>query len=188
LKITALATVILIALGAVAYAYAFSQDGTTASSIDQQTSIGNMQSYFAANNITHPDNVTIPRCHEGRMPQMRENDFAFSYAFLQNATLSSVNGTIVTTTQGLLILDTNSGQIKISLPTEWTVGNDVVARTSLFNGTFASPGQSVTIDVLESNVFSNSNFTINMMMGYEAINATGTTAYAVLPFNIQPTS
>ncbi len=119
---------------------------------------------------------------------MRENDFAFSYEFLQNATLSSVNGTIVTTTQGLLILDSNSGQIRISLPKEWTVGNGVVTRTSLFNGTFASPGQSVTIDVLESNVFSNSNFTINMMMGYEAINATGTTAYAVLPFNIQPTT
>jgi hypothetical protein len=179
---------VLIALGAVAYVYAFSQDGTAANFTDQQTSIRNIQSYFAANNITLPDNATIPWCHEGRMPQMRENGLGLDYAFLQNATLSSVNGTIVATTQGLLILDSNSGQIRISLPREWTVGNEVITRTSLFNGTFASPGQSVTIDVLESNVFSNSNFTINMMMGYEAINATGTTAYAVLPFNIQPTS
>jgi hypothetical protein len=85
-------------------------------------------------------------------------------------------------------LDTGSGEIRVSLPKDWTVGNEVADRTSLFNGTFASQGQIVTVKVLESNVFSNSNFSINTMLGYEATNATGTHAYAVLPFNIQPTS
>jgi hypothetical protein len=74
------------------------------------------------------------------------------------------------------------------LPAEWTVGTEVVNRNTLFNGTFASSGQSVTITVLESSVFSNANFSINEMLGYEAINATNAQAYAVLPFNIQPNS
>jgi hypothetical protein len=109
-------------------------------------------------------------------------------AFLQNATLSNVTGTVVTVVNGMLVLDTSSGQVRILLPNEWTVGNETVNRVTLFNGTFASQGSSVTITVLESNVFSNANFSINEMLGYEAINATGTQAYAVLPFNIQPAS
>jgi hypothetical protein len=63
-----------------------------------------------------------------------------------------------------------------------------MGRAALFNGTFAGSGQNVTVKVLESKVFSNANFSLNVMMGYEAINATGTHAYAVLPFNIQPHS
>jgi hypothetical protein len=58
----------------------------------------------------------------------------------------------------------------------------------LFNGMFASSGQNVTVEVLENSVFSNASFNINTMLAYEATNATGTQAYAVLPFNIEPTS
>jgi len=46
----------------------------------------------------------------------------------------------------------------------------------------------LTVSVLKSDLFSNANFSVNVMLGYEAVNATGTHAYAVLPFNIQPTS
>jgi hypothetical protein len=58
----------------------------------------------------------------------------------------------------------------------------------LFNGTFASEGQNVTVKVLESDVFTNASFSLNTMLGYEVINATSIHAYAVLPFNIQPSS
>jgi hypothetical protein len=88
----------------------------------------------------------------------------------------------------MLVLDTSSGQVRVLLPNEWTVGNEVVSSATLFNSTFAGQGSSVTITVLEAILFSNASFSINEMMGYEAINATGTTAYAVLPFNIQPAS
>jgi predicted transglutaminase-like protease len=74
------------------------------------------------------------------------------------------------------------------LPEDWTVGNDVVGRTSLFNSNFANLGQNVTVKVLENELFSNASFNINTMLGYEVINATDTHAYAVLPFNIQPSS
>ncbi len=45
---------------------------------------------------------------------------------LQNATLATVQGTIVTQSHNLLILDTTDGQIRIQLPSEWTVGNEIV--------------------------------------------------------------
>ena len=112
----------------------------------------------------------------------------FSGEFLQNATLTSVSGSVVTETRGLLLLDTSSGQVSIQIPNEWNIGSQIVSGATLFNGTFASSGQTVTLQVLESNVFSNTSFTLNEMVGYQATNSTGTTATAVLPFNIQPTS
>jgi hypothetical protein len=81
-----------------------------------------------------------------------------------------------------------SGQVRVMIPREWTVGSEVVSGATLFNGTFVSTGQTLTVDVLKSDLFSNANFSVNVMLGYEAVNATGTHAYAVLPFNIQPAS
>ena len=100
----------------------------------------------------------------------------FSGEFLQNATLASVSGSVVTETRGLLLLDTSSGQVSIQIPNEWNIGSQVVSGATLFNGAFASSGQTVTLQVLESNVFSNTSFTLNEMVGYQATNATGTTA------------
>jgi hypothetical protein len=74
------------------------------------------------------------------------------------------------------------------IPNEWTVGSEVVNSVSLFNGTFVSSDQTLTVDVLKSDLVSNASFSVNVMLGYEAVNATGTHAYAVLPFNIQPAS
>jgi hypothetical protein len=109
-------------------------------------------------------------------------------SFLENATLNTVQGTVVSQLRGMLILDTGSDQIRVIVPMAWTLNNEVVSRATLFNGTFATSGQSITIKVLKSNVLSNTSFNINVMLGYEAINSTNTHAYAVLPFNIVPSS
>jgi len=145
-------------------------------------------------NFTFPGNLGLPgnfgfqgrMMHGTRGQQMFGSQF--SGEFLQNATLASVSGSVVTETRGILLLDTSSGQVSIQIPREWTVGSQVVSGAALFNGTFASSGQTVTLQVLESYVFNNTSFTLNVMEGYQATNATGTTATAVLPFNIQPTS
>lgn len=188
LKIAAVAAVVFLALGAVAFVYACSQNGATANANEQQMGMQNMQTFFWSNNVTLPNNVTMPWGHMRRMPQMQANGLRWTEGLLQNATLSTVNGTVVSEVKGMLVLDTGTGQVRVLLPKDWTVGNEVVNRATLFNGTFASAGQSVTVKVLESDVFNNTNFSINVMMGYEVINATGTHAYAVLPFNIQPHS
>ncbi len=185
LKIATVAAVLFLAMGAIVLVYANSQNGFNADSEEQtQMSIQNMQAFFGSCNAS---NVTMPG-HMMRMPHMRANDLPWSEGLLQNATLSTIQGTVVSEFRDILILDAGSGQTRVLLPKGWTLDNEVVGRVGLFNGTFASPGQSVTLKVMESDVISNTSFSINIMMGYEAINATGTHAYAVIPFNIQPGS
>src|SRR5208337_1169532 len=59
LKIAAVAAVAFLALGAVAFAYAFSQNGVTAN-VNEQMSMQNMHTFFGSNNVTCPDNATMP--------------------------------------------------------------------------------------------------------------------------------
>lgn len=181
LKIAAVAAVLFLALGAVVFVYANSQNGLMINADDERTSMENMFTFSGWNNCSLSGRMR-------RMPQMEMNDLQLGSSFFENATLSTVQGTVVSRVRGILILNTDSSQIRVSLPRQWTVNNEVVSRTTLFNGTFASQGQLVTVKVLESDIFSNANFSINVMLGYEAINASGTHAYAVLPFNIQPNS
>jgi hypothetical protein len=185
LKITAIAAVAFLALGVIVFAYAYSESSLTAAA--QQTNTQTLQNLLESNNFTLPANFTMPQCRMG-MGHMWGNGFQWTGMLSQNATLSTVQGTVVSEVSGLLVLDTGSGELRVSVPRQWTMGSEVVSGASLFNGTFASDGQNVTVKVLENNVFSNANFSINTMLAYEATNATGTTAYAALPFNIQPSS
>jgi type II secretory pathway pseudopilin PulG len=180
-KTAAVVALLLIALSAVVIAYAGSRNNSKAND-DQQANIqdmqGLMQRYFNSNG-------TIPPGQLKRMMQNECNGRPLINRFLQNATAATVQGTVVTEFKGMLILDTNTSQVRILLPKNWAVNSEVVNRTTLFNSTFATTGSNITIKVLESNMFDNTSFTINVMMGYEAINATNTHAAAVLPFNIQ---
>jgi hypothetical protein len=187
LKIATVAAVAMLALGAVALVYAYQQNLASANVREQQMETWSPSTFFWPHNATLSNNVTIP-CPIGRMPRMGRYGFGWNVRMLQNATNSTVTGTVVTEVSGMLVLNTASGQIRVSLPQEWTVGDEVINRTSLFNGAFASTGQTVTVYVLESILVSNTSFNINTMLGYKATNATGTDAYAVLPFNIQPAS
>jgi hypothetical protein len=66
----------------------------------------------------------------------------------------------------------------------WTLDAQVVNREKLFNNTFR--GQEITLEVLKGE-WQGSNFSINIMIGYEATSADAH-AYAVLPFNVVPNS
>ncbi|HVO37021.1 MAG TPA: hypothetical protein VMT01_02500 [Candidatus Acidoferrum sp.] len=189
LKIAAAATVLLLALGTIIFVYANAQNNAIANAEREQTIQQYMQTYDGSNNSTNcePEDGAMMG-HMNRMGHMEKNGFQWSEQFLENATLSTVQGTIVSQVRGILILNTDAGQVRIMLPRQWTLGNEVVSRATLFNGTFASAGQNVTIKVIESTTFSNANFSLNVMIGYEAINATDTHACAVLPFNITPSS
>lgn len=184
LKMATVAAVLFLALAAVVFVYANSQSTSQVNNNEQQMATQDTQTSFGWCNLT---NVTMP-LHMRHMSPMHENGLQLPEELLQNATLGTVQGTIVSEYRGMLIMDTNTSQIRVQLPNAWTLDNQVVSRATLFNGTFASQGQSVTLKVLESDVVNNTNFSINVMMGYEAINATGTQAYAVLPFNIQTSS
>ncbi len=178
LKIATVAAILFLALGAIVFVYANSQNSLKTTDSELQTAIENC----------FPYNGTMPLGPMGRMRAMEGNGLQWARNSLENATLNTVQGTVVSQSKGVLILDTGSGQIRVLVPKAWSLGNEVVGRDALFNGTFASAGQSVTMKVLESDVFKNTSFSINVMVGYEAINSTNTHAYAVLPFNIQPSS
>ncbi len=188
LKIASVAVVLFLALSAIAFVYAGMQN-SLALADEQQTGNQDMQTFFDSNNVTLPSNGAW-QCHmeRGHGRQMMGDGLQFVQLLSENATLSTVQGTIVSQSGDVLILDTGSGQVRVMIPSEWTVGSEVVSGAALFNGTFANSGQTLTVDVLKSDLFSNANFSVNVMLGYEAVNATGTHAYAVLPFNIQPTS
>lgn len=184
LKIAAVATALFLVLGAATFVYAAMLNGS--GNDEQQTNMQNIQGFLNSNNITLPNGMNWP-CRMNRRGQMFGNGLPLGSFLSENTTLSTVEGSVVSQLRGILILDTGSGQVRVLIPNAWTLGNDVVSRAELFNGTFASTGQTLTVNVLESTLFSNTNFSVNMMLGYEATNATGTHAYAVLPFNIQPT-
>jgi hypothetical protein len=78
--------------------------------------------------------------------------------------------------------------VRVLLPRSWTLNNEVIGRGKLFNDTFSGTGQTVTVKVLEGVLLEKDTFRINVMLGYEIINAAGTHAYAVLPFNVEPHS
>jgi hypothetical protein len=188
LKIASAAVVSFLALSALALVYAGMQN-SLALGDDQQTSNQYVQTLLDSTNVTLPINATWPDHMEGgHGRQMMGEGLQFIQLLSENATFSTVQGILVSQTRDLLILDTGSGQVRVMIPNEWTVGSEVVNSVSLFNGTFVSSGQTLTVDVLKSDLVSNASFSVNVMLGYEAVNATGTHAYAVLPFNIQPAS
>lgn len=174
-KLAAAITVLFLAFGAVILAYANSQNGSTSSSGQ------NLPTYMATS------------ATQGQLQSLQSiigKDRQWIKRFLENATITTVNGTVVSLFRGMLILDTASGEVRVLVPKYWSVGTEVVGRWKLFNSTysFSAPGQSVTVKALESEMFENPSFSINVMVGYEITNATGKNAYAVLPFNIVPSS
>src|SRR5208283_597112 len=144
---------------------AFTSSSTVNSAVPQ-VSVQPLQSEYNPSGPMIPTNFTFPGNFtfqgnfgfQGRMMHGMQGQQMFgsqlSGEFLQNATLASVSGTVVTETRCLLLLDTSSGQVSIQIPNEWNIGSQVVSGATLFNGTFASSGQTVTLQVLESNVFS----------------------------------
>ena len=122
---------------------------------------------------------SIPRWNECR-PKLG----LFS-GLLANATPIEINGTVVALVRDMLVLDTEDDQIRIHLPPVWTLEYEVMEREELFNSTFSAAGENVTVKALKAVLFENDGFSINVMMGYEIINADSVHAYAVLPFNIE---
>jgi hypothetical protein len=104
---------------------------------------------------------------------------------LANASAIEINGTVVAVVKTMLVLDTDEGHLRVHLPALWTVASEVVDRDALFNTTFSSVGQDVTVRALQAELFETSEFGLTVSMGYELINADAVHAYAVLPFNIE---
>jgi hypothetical protein len=104
---------------------------------------------------------------------------------LANATSIQINGTVAALVKNKLILNATTGHMTIILPSQWTVDTEVMTRTQLFNGTFTGIGKPITVTALKLTLFENQNININLLWGYRVTNTNSTTAYALLPFNIE---
>lgn len=105
-------------------------------------------------------------------------------ALLANATSVEINGTVVALVKNKLILNATTGHETIILPAQWTVGTKVMTRTQLFNRNFTAVGKAIKVTALKLTLFENQNININRLWGYQ-ITANSTTAYTLLPFNIE---
>lgn len=162
LKIAAVTAVLLLALGCFSFVYASSQTNSNT----------------ANNGLVTNQQI---RQFISQHPGVGLRAFA---RFLNNANLSEVTGTVVSEFQGVLVLSTDQGQVRVLLPKMWSYNNQLLNRTELINNIFAGTGQTITVKVLKGEWVKN-GFSLNVMIGYEAVNAADAHAYAVLPFNIE---
>jgi hypothetical protein len=161
-KIVAVATVLLLTVGAFAIVYAYSPNGS-ASATRELTDIQKLNQL------------------QNMRPGLRLEAFR---RFLAHANATEINGTVVTELKGMLMLSTDNGQVTVLVPKIWTLNGQIVNRLELFNATLY--GQDITVKVLKGE-WQLSNFSINIMIGYEVTSAVDH-AYAVLPLNIVPNS
>ena len=114
MKIIAVAAVMFLALGAAVLVYAGSQNGFKAIDDEQQMS---MQTFFNSN-------TTMLRRNIRHRVQMPVNGLRWAERLLQNnATVSTVQGRVVSEFKGILVPDTGSSQVRILLPRDWIVEN-----------------------------------------------------------------
>jgi len=164
LKIVGIAAVLVLALG-LSFVYAFAQ--TDSSTANNGLATNQQIRQFLQN---HPG---VARRALGR--------------FLNHATLGEATGTVVSESNGMLVLSTDSGQVTVLLPKMWSYNNQLLNRTELINSDFAKAGQTVSFKVLKGE-WTETGFTVNVMIAYEAANSVNAHAYAVLPFNIEANS
>lgn len=100
--------------------------------------------------------------------------------FLNHSEPVTVDGTVVALFKGMLVVETAEDQIRIHLPPIWTVKDELINRTELFESYLGS--DDITIEALRADVIDRAGLNVYVLLGYEIIHPV--VANAVLPFNI----
>jgi hypothetical protein len=109
----------------------------------------------------------------------------FAVWFLRHADSTEVDGTVMALAEKKLILNTAEDQIRVNLPAEWTVNNEVLTREDLFAGGYLSEGETVTVKALGADLIDEEELRIYLLVGYELVNESGVHAIANLRVNIE---
>jgi len=107
------------------------------------------------------------------------------WRFLNHSEPVEVEGAIVTLLRGMLVVNTAEGQIRIHLPKEWIVDEELMMREELFENGYLSVGETITVKTLRGNMIDKEGLRIYLLLGYEIIDESSVHAYAALPFNIE---
>ena len=119
------------------------------------------------------------RC--GQRPRLRAR---LAWRFLNHSEPVEIEGTVVTLFKNMLIVDTAEERIRIHLPPQWNVDEEVMPRAEFYES-YLSVGEEITVEALRANVIDKEGLCIYLLLAYEIINEGGAHAYAVLPFNIE---
>ena len=105
--------------------------------------------------------------------------------FVRNAETVDVDGTVVVLSARKLVLNTADDQIRVILPAEWTVDNQVYSREELFTNGYLNEGDAITIKTLCADATNKEGVQIFVYVGYEMVNPAGVQAIANLAINIE---
>ena len=106
--------------------------------------------------------------------------------FRKDATPTEVQGEISALVRNILILEDDDGVVEIIVPPAWIVDSEVGRLRKFIDEGPLKIGQEITVKALRADLTENEDagYSIYVLFGYEIANSE-TTAYAVLPFNIE---
>jgi hypothetical protein len=129
--------------------------------------------------------VTIAEIQQGRPWRLAAIKVRLARWFMNHSEPVEIEGTAVYLSENMLIVNTIDDQIRVHLPADWTVSDELVLREELFASGYLSEGEDITIKALGANLIDEEGFRIYLIVGYEIINPSGVHAYANLCVNIE---
>ena len=140
----------------------------------------------AQSNISLGDEMTVAEIKELKPEGVRLGSrVRFVIWFLRSSEPTQADGTIVALSEKKVILNTADEQIRVNLPAEWTVNNEVLTREELFSSGYINEGETVVVKTLGADLVDKEGLRIYLLVGYKLINESGITATANLRVNIE---
>jgi len=139
--------------------------------------------YMPLTSALQPEVPDVEGTHAQRYkPRLRAR---LGWRFFNHSEPVEVEGAAITLLKGMLVVNTAEGQIRIHLPQEWIVDEELMMRRELFENGYLSVGENITVKALSGNVIDKEGLRIYLLLGYEIIDESSVHAYAALPFNIE---
>jgi len=107
--------------------------------------------------------------------------------FFKDAEVVTIDGTVVTRSRNILIVDSEGKRLNILLPPLWSVNTEdkVLNLSAIFKENYVKAGDTVTITALERTVRNEKGVSVSFIVAYEILDeTTDNHLYAILPFNI----
>ncbi len=108
----------------------------------------------------------------------------FALWFLKHAKPTEIEGAVLALAQKKLILNSNEELIRINMPRQWIVENQVMTLTELFED-YLSQGGKIAINALIADIIDREGLRIYIVVGYEVVTESGVKAIANFKVNIE---
>jgi len=135
--------------------------------------------------------LSLTQTNEPQVDQQKSNALGPRAKLLKwliaHSTPAEVNGKAVALVKNMLIVKVGEDQVRVLMPPGWIVDEKAIRAGRLFNGTYMSLGDNLTVKALKTILKTDGEgLSIYTLIGYDIIDKThGTHAYAILPFNIK---